>query len=651
MAGPCRNEQRDGHLLIGGTGRAGTSFLVRYLTELGLDTHLSRHGEEGFWDEEAHAGLETIPLPETGSDLPYVVKYPWLYQCIDHILKNNAFRLDAVIVPVRDLNDAAASRVLVELQAMHRRAPWMAEAEQTWEVWGSTTGGVTYSLNPLDQGRLLAVGFHHLIERLIQADVPIILLAFPRLVEDPSYLFRKMQPVLPPTISETCALAAHQRISDLNKIRVKAEMEAAGGSHRPAAGPLTGYAPHDRLDAAAAKREITRLRIALADANAAAEAAAEHAGKELSAARLAATRAEEQAAAARLAATRTEEQAAAANATAARAGLAMQAEVERLQHDLATVFASRSWRLTHPYRAIGGFLQRLRAKGDNCGAGQKVSYAPPTFEAVAVPPIQQRCARTNDPERQTLDWLDDNTFKTDHFIFKTSIDRFDGRTADRTVALLKNRDFVELYHGLLKELRPQRILEIGFFQGGMPLLIAELLAPEKIVGIDYLQPSDALLAMINQADLQDTIKLYGSTLQSDLPKLRRILEIEFGNRPIDLIIDDASHEYENSRGCFQELFGYLRPGGKYVIEDWGWLHWPGDEWQTSKSPFWGQTAMTNLIFEIVMTLGTQHPKIIGRLEILSWACAVVTRGDGLEHGERVDLANSRLTSGREFHPL
>ena len=32
------------HLIIAGTGRAGTSFLVRYLTELGLDTTLARQG-------------------------------------------------------------------------------------------------------------------------------------------------------------------------------------------------------------------------------------------------------------------------------------------------------------------------------------------------------------------------------------------------------------------------------------------------------------------------------------------------------------------------------------------------------------------------------------------------------------------------------
>ena len=39
------NPVRRRHLLIAGTGRAGTSFLVRYLAELGLDTHLGRHRE------------------------------------------------------------------------------------------------------------------------------------------------------------------------------------------------------------------------------------------------------------------------------------------------------------------------------------------------------------------------------------------------------------------------------------------------------------------------------------------------------------------------------------------------------------------------------------------------------------------------------
>ena len=73
------------HLLIAGTGRAGTSFLVRYLAKLGLDTQLSRTGADANWDDAANAGLETLLLPGA-ADLPYVIKSPWTYQVIHQAL-------------------------------------------------------------------------------------------------------------------------------------------------------------------------------------------------------------------------------------------------------------------------------------------------------------------------------------------------------------------------------------------------------------------------------------------------------------------------------------------------------------------------------------------------------------------------------------
>ena len=71
---PGQNPER--HLVIAGTGRAGTSFLVRYLTELGLDTTLTRKGDAADWDTEANAGLEDLVV--AGKSLPYVVKSPWI---------------------------------------------------------------------------------------------------------------------------------------------------------------------------------------------------------------------------------------------------------------------------------------------------------------------------------------------------------------------------------------------------------------------------------------------------------------------------------------------------------------------------------------------------------------------------------------------
>ena len=83
------------HLIIAGTGRAGTSFLVRYLTELGLDTTLARNGDRASWDADANAGLENQLV--CGANLPYVVKSPWIGEYVDQILNERQLKIDAFI--------------------------------------------------------------------------------------------------------------------------------------------------------------------------------------------------------------------------------------------------------------------------------------------------------------------------------------------------------------------------------------------------------------------------------------------------------------------------------------------------------------------------------------------------------------------------
>lgn len=314
------------HLLIGGPGRSGTSFLVRYLAEVGLETRLAREPDAA-WYEEAQAGLEDLPLRGADGKLPYVVKTPHLHQMLDEVLADGGRRIDAVIVPVRDLTEAAASRVVMERQHVHRSAPWMAELNETWEVWGETPGGIVYSLNPLDQARLLAVGFYRLVERLVRADVTLILLAFPRIVTDADYLFDRLRPVLPAAVDRAAARAAHARIADPRAVRV---------SRAPAGdtGPVLRHDDTRTLDAEAMRRELRRLRAALAAAEGRA-AAAEAACAEVSATAAATWNAY----------------------TAARDG------AEAARADLAALRQSTAWRLTSPYRRAGTVLKAWLFRG------------------------------------------------------------------------------------------------------------------------------------------------------------------------------------------------------------------------------------------------------------------------------------------------
>lgn len=84
-------------------------------------------------------------------------------------------------------------------------------------------------------------------------------------------------------------------------------------------------------------------------------------------------------------------------------------------------------------------------------------------------------------------------------------------------------------------------------------------------------------AMVYGLDVVDKSKLDGGRIrtircdQSDVDDLRRAMG-EVG-RP-DIVIDDGSHISRHVCTTFRTLFPYLRPGGKYVIEDVQTGYWP-----------------------------------------------------------------------------
>jgi hypothetical protein len=234
------------HLLIAGTGRAGTSFLVRYLDALGLETHFSWH-DKASWHEDANAGAEDVPLSNVPRELPYVVKSPWASEFIDRLLSDDAIKLDAVIIPIRDLAEAASSRLITEARAAAEIAPWTTQLDRPFETWGHTPGGAVFSLHQLDQERILAHGFHKLLHRLVRADIPLVLIEFPRLVQDAAYLHSKLVPVLPELVTLDLSVAAHKKIAEPTKVRVGTEVEAL-------------LSAEEIVSRAALSREITRLR-------------------------------------------------------------------------------------------------------------------------------------------------------------------------------------------------------------------------------------------------------------------------------------------------------------------------------------------------------------------------------------------------------
>ena len=244
-------------------------------------------------------------------------------------------------------------------------------------------------------------------------------------------------------------------------------------------------------------------------------------------------------------------------------------------------------------------------------------------------------------------WDSKATFHTENFRFTGSVSDYTGKTDKGEVVILKDHQFIDIYRDLLKDFDPRTILEIGFFQGGMLLFLADMIRPSKIVGIDCIAATPALLDVVANSGLGDLMEFVTISDQSAAEEIKGVISNRFGDVPLDMIIDDCSHMHDNTKICFENTFGYLRPGGKYIIEDWGWTHWVGAPWQDKESFFHNTPSMTNLIFELVMVLGSD-PGLISNIEIASAACVIVTRGPGLPFKSKIVLKDSYRLAGRDM---
>ena len=169
-----------------------------------------------------------------------------------------------------------------------------------------------------------------------------------------------------------------------------------------------------------------------------------------------------------------------------------------------------------------------------------------------------------------------------------------GKSAANEFILVKTDTFIDFYRGLQSR-SPKYILEVGMFEGGSMVLFDKLYNPEKLVGVDIRKQIPALDEY--RRARSDVVALYG--VSQDDPGLPDILREHFPNG-IDLIVDDASHHYAQSRATFHLTFPLLKPGGVYVLEDWSWSH--KEPYQDTSHPWHPKPALTNLLIEFVVNM-------------------------------------------------
>jgi len=141
----------------------------------------------------ARAGLEKDIREE---DCPYLVKSPHFCQYAEEVLSRSDIVIEHVLIPMRDVQAAAESRRYVTQQALAKWSPMKRWMKKILRRHGVAGGAPTDPTEAADLEVILLKRLYGLVLALSNTSVPVILLRYPRLVKDCSYLFEKLTPIL-----------------------------------------------------------------------------------------------------------------------------------------------------------------------------------------------------------------------------------------------------------------------------------------------------------------------------------------------------------------------------------------------------------------------------------------------------------------------
>jgi len=127
--------------------------------------------------------------------------------------------------------------------------------------------------------------------------------------------------------------------------------------------------------------------------------------------------------------------------------------------------------------------------------------------------------------------------------------------SDRSINLIGTKTYHDYYEPIFKLKEIKTALELGVYYGNGLITLRDFLPDAELIGIDI--SLECYNKTINNCSL------YQSS-QTDTTRLNEIL---LKHNPLDLVIDDASHEVDKSIESFNIIFPYLSSQGIYIIED------------------------------------------------------------------------------------
>lgn len=133
-------------------------------------------------------------------------------------------------------------------------------------------------------------------------------------------------------------------------------------------------------------------------------------------------------------------------------------------------------------------------------------------------------------------------------------------------SITKWNNYLAAYDFVCKPFRGQSpvVVEIGVLGGGSLELWRQYFGPgARIIGVDINPDCRALEERGFEIVIADTGTSDG---------IRLVLE-KAGGQPFDIVIDDGGHYVQQQIFAFEQLFGNVRDGGVYIVEDTHTSYW------------------------------------------------------------------------------
>ncbi len=188
------------------------------------------------------------------------------------------------------------------------------------------------------------------------------------------------------------------------------------------------------------------------------------------------------------------------------------------------------------------------------------------------------------------------------------------------IYLYKDRRFLSALAEVIDRVAPTRIVEIGVLNGGSTIYWAERYNVQRMAAFEISSQAPLLTQYLDRHGLADRVRVHFGTRQEDVAAVLAAMVQDFAGEQVDAVVDDASHQYVETRTTLETLLPFVRNGGVYVIEDWAWGHhenWPPQMWVNLP-------LMSPLLSELMLVCGRGRG-VIDRIEI-DPNFAVIRRG-------------------------